>query len=108
MAAESGFSVPNPHESNNHLTFFTLSHINPLTTINYLNWERQVEAILDGFDLFKYPDGSHKPPFETIMNTETSVVLIPNPTFLTWKRKDRLVYGAILPTLTDFVASLVT
>ncbi|BAT82181.1 hypothetical protein VIGAN_03215200 [Vigna angularis var. angularis] len=72
-----------------------------LTQSNYLNWHLQIEEILDGLDLYKFLDGSHLAPTALIDNTDTTPVSQANPAYLSWKRQDRLIYGALLTTLSD-------
>ncbi|GAU12277.1 hypothetical protein TSUD_141850 [Trifolium subterraneum] len=82
-----------------------------------------VEALLDGYDLLKYSDGSFSAPSETILTAVSSSttppsettpttaslpVTTPNPAYQTWRRQDRLIYGALLTTLSNEVASLVS
>ncbi|KAG2397350.1 Retrovirus-related Pol polyprotein from transposon RE1 Retro element 1 [Vigna angularis] len=67
-----------------------------------------IETILDGLDLYKFLDGSHPTLVAFINNTDTPPVSQANPAYLSWKRQDRLIYGALLTTLSDSVASLIT
>ncbi|KAK2457784.1 putative mitochondrial protein [Trifolium repens] len=109
MASDLGSHyIANPYEPSKPFACITLSGVTKLLPTNYLNWKLQVEAFLDGFDLLKYPDGSFPAPTATITTTATPPVTSENPTFQTWRRQDRLIYGAILTTLSDEVASLVS
>ncbi|WVZ24529.1 hypothetical protein V8G54_003073 [Vigna mungo] len=97
MANNSSSSISNPHEPSKPFTCITLSSVTKLLPSNYLTWKLQVEALLDGYDLLKYPDGS----FPAVTPT-------PNPAYQIWRRQDRLIYGALLTTLSPEVASLVS
>ncbi|CAJ2666261.1 unnamed protein product [Trifolium pratense] len=108
MASDGSRSIANPYEPSKPFSCITLSGVTKLLPTNYLNWKLQVEAFLDGFDLLKYTDGSFPAPTATITTTATPPVTSPNPAFQTWRRQDRLIYGAILTTLSDEVASLVS
>ncbi|WVY97899.1 hypothetical protein V8G54_030050 [Vigna mungo] len=106
MANNNFSSISNPHESSKPFTCSTLSSVTKLLPSNYLTWKLQVEALLDGYDLLKYPDGSFPVPPMTI--STTGVPQTPNPAYQTWRRQDRLIYGALLTTLSPEVASLVS
>ncbi|WVY92541.1 hypothetical protein V8G54_031629 [Vigna mungo] len=71
MATESHFTFPNPHEPTKPFSIVPLSGVVKLTQSNYLNWQLQIEAILDGLDLYKFLDGSHPAPAAFINNTAT-------------------------------------
>lgn len=100
--------MTNPYEPSKPFTCITLGSVTKLIPTNYLNWKLQVEAFLDGYDLLKYPDGSFPAPPDSITTTATPPVTTPNPAFQTWRRHDRLIYGALHTTLSNEVASLVS
>ncbi|MCH90228.1 retrovirus-related pol polyprotein from transposon TNT 1-94, partial [Trifolium medium] len=100
--------ITNPYEPSKPLACITLGSVTKLLPTNYLNWKLQVEAFLDGYDLLQYPDGSLPAPSKTITTTDTTPVTTANPTYQTWRRQDRLIYGALLTTLSNEVASLVS
>ena len=60
-------------------------------------WSRQVHALLDGYDLAGYLDGSViiPPPTNTVDGVTT-----PNPEYTLWKRQDKLIYSALLGAIT--------
>ena len=70
-----------------------MSNITKLTPTNYLMWSRQVHALLDGYDLAGYIDGSITAPSETINTAGTATT---NTAYKFWKRQDKLIYSAIL------------
>ncbi|WVZ23444.1 hypothetical protein V8G54_001988 [Vigna mungo] len=98
MANNNSSSISNPHEPSKPFTCITLSTVTKLLPSNYLTWKLQVEALLDGYDLLKYPDGSF--PASPMIISTTGVPPTPNP--------DRLIYGALLTTLSPEVTSLVS
>nr|KYP77142.1 hypothetical protein KK1_021414 [Cajanus cajan] len=108
MANENSSSISNPHEPSKPFICIILSSVTKLLPSNYLIWKLQVEAFLDGYDLLKYPDGSFPAPTTTISTTLEPPVTTPNPAYQTWRRQDRLIYGALLTTLSPEVASLVS
>ncbi|PNX54561.1 hypothetical protein L195_g048181, partial [Trifolium pratense] len=55
-----------------------------------------------------HPDGSFPAPSKSISTTVTPPVTTTNPAYQTWRRHDRLIYGALLTTLSNEVASLVS
>lgn len=59
--------------------------------------ELQVLALLDGYDLNSYIDGSGIIPSPT--NTVDGVTT-PNPAYAIWKRQDRLIYSSLLGAIT--------
>ena len=62
-----------------------MSNITKLTPTNYLMWSRQVHALLDGYDLAGYIDGSITAPSETINTAGTATT---NTAYKFWKRQD--------------------
>ncbi|XP_013601082.1 PREDICTED: uncharacterized protein LOC106308463 [Brassica oleracea var. oleracea] len=80
-------------------------NVNKLTSTNYMTWSLQVHALLDGYDLAGYVDGSKPAPPETItVDNETTI----NPEFTKWRRQDRLVYSGLIGTLSHTIQTLVT
>lgn len=55
-----------------------MSNVTKLTSSNFLMWSRQVHALLDGYDLAGYIDGSVVVPSATL-TTDKGVT--PNPAF---------------------------
>lgn len=74
-----------------------MTNVTKLTSSNFLMWSRQVLALLDGYDLAGYLDGSVIVPPET---NNTDGVLTANPAYTLWKRQDKLIYSAILGAIT--------
>lgn len=82
-----------------------MSNITKLTSTNYLTWSVQVHALLDGYDLSSYIDGSVLPPPPTVT---TAGVSAPNPLYLKWNRQDKLIFSALLGTLIPSIQTVVT
>lgn len=74
-----------------------MTNVTKLTASNFLMWSRQVLALLDGYDLSSYIDGSGIIPSPT--NTVDGVTT-PNPAYAIWKRQDRLIYSSLLGAIT--------
>lgn len=70
-----------------------MSNITKLTPINYLMWSLQVHALLDGYGLAGYLDGSIQPPQATLTTNNIASV---NPDFTKWKRQVKLIYSGLL------------
>lgn len=78
-------TIPNPQNPTTALQLINISHQNiiKLTSTNYLSWKLQIEAILIGYDLYKFIDGSHPCPHQTISANDTETL---NPDYLPWIR----------------------
>ncbi|KAL4578315.1 hypothetical protein LXL04_014436 [Taraxacum kok-saghyz] len=76
-----------------------------LSSTNYLSWKTQIEALLYGLDLFKFIDGSNPSPAPTVAADGTSK---PHKDFDAWFRQDRLLFGAIVGTLSSSIVPLIT
>lgn len=80
-----------------HLLNVNMTNVTKLTASNFLMWSRQVHALLDGYDLSGYIDGSSVPPPPTITSDGVPVA---NPEYTRWKRQDRLIYSSLLGAIT--------
>ncbi|RVW94165.1 Retrovirus-related Pol polyprotein from transposon RE1 [Vitis vinifera] len=106
MATEnSQIIIPNAQEPTKPLTMITIHNSIKLTPTNYLSWKTQMEAILIGYDLQKFIDGSHPAPPTTIT---TNNVVSTNPAYQTWLRQDKLLFGALVGTLSSTLVPLIT
>lgn len=73
-----------------------MSNVAKLTATNYLMWNRQVLALMDGYDLSGYLDGTITSPSPTITtNGDTTV----NPDYAILECQDRLIYSALLGSI---------
>ncbi|RVW26307.1 Retrovirus-related Pol polyprotein from transposon RE1 [Vitis vinifera] len=97
--------IPNAQEPTKPLTMITIHNSIKLTPTNYLSWKTQMEAIFIGYDLQKFIDGSHPAPPTTI---STNNVISTNPAYQTWLRQDKLLFGALVGTLSPTLVPLIT
>ncbi|RVW60364.1 Retrovirus-related Pol polyprotein from transposon RE1 [Vitis vinifera] len=97
--------IPNAQEPTKPLTMITIHNSIKLTPTNYLSWKTQMEAIFIGYDLQKFIDGSHSAPPTTIT---TNNVVSTNPAYQTWLRQDKLLFGALVGTLSPTLVPLIT
>ena len=79
------------------LLTINMSNVTKLTSANYLMWSLQIHALLDGYDLAGYLDGSIAVPPPTLTTDDQISV---NPEFTIWKRQDRLIYSSHWSDLT--------
>lgn len=93
-------------DSTQPLVNVNMVNVNKLTSTNYMTWSLQVHALLDGYDLTGYIDGSTPAPDQTITVDNTSSVV--NPEFTKWRRQDRLIYSGLIGTLSPTIQPLVT
>lgn len=82
-----------------------MTNVTKLTASNFLMWSRQVLALLDGYNLSGYVDGSVKITSPT--NTAEGVQ-VPNPAYALWRRQDRLIYSALLGAITVSIQPLLS
>jgi len=104
MVTDNYTSITNLYEPSKPLACITLGSVTKLLPTNYLNWQLQVEAFLDGYNLLKYSDGSLPASSKTITTTAETPMTTENPAYQTWRQQDRLIYGALLTTLLNEVA----
>ncbi|KAL9451630.1 hypothetical protein AB3S75_013236 [Citrus x aurantiifolia] len=71
-----------------------------LTPTNYYSWKTQFDALLYGYDLLGYIDGTKPCP-----SPETTVdeKIVPNPVFTLWMRQDKLFLLGIIGSLSHKV-----
>jgi hypothetical protein len=76
-----------------------------LTPINYLTWRAQFNALLIGYDLLRYVDGSYLEPPKLLHDA-------PNPAHMFWVRQDQLLLHSIIASVSEqimpFIASATT
>ena len=88
-----------------HLSFSSQLLFFHLTSTNYLSWKLQIEAILIGYGLQQFIDGSlSTPPATTTINNAPS----PNPEYLTWLRQDKLIFGALVGSISPTLIPVIT
>ena len=88
-----------------HLLNVNMTNVTKLTASNFLMWSRQVHALLDGYDLSGYIDGSSVPPPPTITSDGVPVA---NPEYTRWKRQDRLIYSSLLGAISIAVQPMLS
>lgn len=76
-----------------------------LTITNYVGWKTQIEALLQGLDLYRYIDGAHPAP---LLTTAAYGTVTPHPDCQKWFRQDRLLYGALVGSLSPQIVPLIT
>ncbi|KAI4353620.1 hypothetical protein L6164_002554 [Bauhinia variegata] len=99
-------TIPNANEPTKPLVVIHASGTNTikLTSANYLSWKLQTEALLIGYDLQQFIDGSHPSPAPTVtINNEP----IPNPAYNTWLCQDKLIFSALVGSLTPSIVPLI-
>lgn len=82
-----------------------MTNVTKLTSSNFLMWSRQVHALLDGYSLAGYIDGSVIVPPPTITNDEG---VADNPDYTLWKRQDRLIYSGLLGAITTTIQPILS
>lgn len=82
-----------------------MSNVSKLISTNYLMWNLQVHALLDGYGLAGHLDGSTAAPPATITTANT---VSENPAFVRWTRQDRLIYSALLGAIVQSIQSKVS
>lgn len=82
-----------------------MSNVTKLTSTNFLMWRRQVHALLDGYDLAGYVDGSIEEPHTTVT---VHGVTSPNPEYKLWKRQDKLIYSGLIGAISVAVQPLLS
>lgn len=75
-----------------------------LDSTNYLTWKTQTEALLRGLDLYKFIDGSYPAPTPTVDATGVTT----HKDYTKWFRQDRLLFGALVGTLSPPIVPLIT
>lgn len=89
--------------NNSTILNVNMNKVTKLTSLNFYMWNRQVHSLLDGYDLAGYVDGSTIVLPPTV--TEDGVVKA-NPTYVLWKRKDKLIYNTLLGVISPSVQYL--
>ncbi|XP_010502397.1 PREDICTED: uncharacterized protein LOC104779696 [Camelina sativa] len=92
-------------DSTSSLLNINMVNITKLTATNYMTWSLQVHSHLNGYDLAGFFDGSSVPPDHTTVVNEQPT---PNPAYAKWRRQDKLIYSALLGTLSSSIHSVVS
>ncbi|XP_010552413.1 PREDICTED: uncharacterized protein LOC104822764 [Tarenaya hassleriana] len=85
------------------LITINVTNITKLSTTNYLTWSLQLRSLLQGYDLQDYlePENNVSPTI-----TEESVVK-PNPAYPNWFRQDKLIFSALLGSISVSCQALI-
>ena len=105
MVTTSSSQIPNTDNPKKPLLSLNLHHIIKLNTINYLSLKLQTEAILFGYDLLKFINGTYQCPSPTITTDEKETT---NPDYNFWLQQDKLLIGALIGTLDQDLIPLVS
>lgn len=91
----------------NSQTLFTINmtSVSKLTSTNYLMWNLQVHALLDGYDLLGHLDGSILVLPSTL--TEGDVTSV-NPAYTIWKRQDKLISSSLIGAISTTIQHIVS
>lgn len=98
--------IPNVEDPTKPLTILYLHNTIKLNSTNYIAWKTQMQAQLLGYDLYKFVDGTFPSPPNTI--TTEGGEFVDNPAASTWFRQDRLVFGALVGSLSQDLVPLVS
>lgn len=105
MSSSDSSTLNNPSEPTIPFTVVSLGHITKLCSTNYSIWEPQLTATLTGYGVIGYVNGTKIAPAKTI-TIET--VSKPNPAYETWLRQDKLIFGAIVGTVSPSLQPLIS
>ncbi|CAA7054825.1 unnamed protein product [Microthlaspi erraticum] len=87
-------------DSTQNILNVNMSNVTKLNSSNYLMWSLQVHALLDGYDLAGYLDGSTPTPAATLTTNE---VVSTNPAYTKWNRQDKLIFSGILGAISQTI-----
>lgn len=82
-----------------------MTNVTRLNTNNYIMWNRQVHALLDGYDLASFLDISNPVP-DTVLTIDGTTSA--NPAYSIHKRQDKLLYSAILGAISLSIQPLLS
>uniref|UniRef100_A0A6N2KS64 Integrase catalytic domain-containing protein n=1 Tax=Salix viminalis TaxID=40686 RepID=A0A6N2KS64_SALVM len=71
-----------------------------LTPTNYLTWRAQFNALLIGYDLMQYVDGTYPEPPKTVND-------LVNPNHNLWLRQDQLLLHSIIASVSEHIMPLI-
>ncbi|XP_010474349.1 PREDICTED: uncharacterized protein LOC104753857 [Camelina sativa] len=106
-SSTSSESAPVSNVSEPHKTLISLnmSNITKLTPTNFITWRLQIRSLLEAHELHCFIADEDKTPPETI--TTATAADQPNPNFAAWKRQDKLLFSALLGSLSLPVQAIV-
>ncbi|XP_019056389.1 PREDICTED: uncharacterized protein LOC109116072 [Tarenaya hassleriana] len=80
-----------------------VSNVTKLTATNYITWSVQIKALLQGYNLDRFLDPAQVPAATVIVNN----LVVPNPEYQIWFRQDRLIFSALLGSISSSCQALV-
>ncbi|XP_019084351.1 PREDICTED: uncharacterized protein LOC104709770 [Camelina sativa] len=102
--AASPSDVINP-ASTSQFHNINMSNVTKLTASNFLMWNRQVHALLAGYGLVGYLDGTTVAPDATVLQGEAS---IPNPEYNLWEPQDQLIVASLLGAISTEIQPMLS
>lgn len=78
-----------------------------LDDVNYMLWNQQVLATIEGFDLEKFLDKATSAPDQFIPGSSNDEIVI-NPAYLSWKRQDKLIISWLLASMSESVSLILS
>ncbi|XP_010545858.1 PREDICTED: uncharacterized protein LOC104818098, partial [Tarenaya hassleriana] len=95
-----------PYDSSsiaNPLLNINVSNVSKLMTMNYITWSVQIRALLQGYNLDCFLDPANNQP--ATLSVDNAVTA--NPKYGPWFRQDRLVFSALLGSVSPSCQALI-
>ncbi|XP_010480716.1 PREDICTED: uncharacterized protein LOC104759500 [Camelina sativa] len=96
------FNISEPAKT---LISLNMANITKLTPNNFITWRLQVQSLLEAHDLHVFITNEDNTPAATI--TTATAENQPNPHLAAWKRQDKLLFSAVLGSLSLSVQPIV-
>jgi hypothetical protein len=78
-----------------------------LDSLNYMVWKLQLTTILEAYSIIDHIDGSVQKPSQYLVDAVGNLTTRANPSFLSWKKRDKALLTLIYSTLSPLVLSMV-
>jgi hypothetical protein len=78
-----------------------------LDSLNYMVWKLQLTTILEAYSMIDHIDGSVQKPSQYLVDSARVLTTGVNPSFLSWKKRDKALLTLIYSTLSPPVLSMV-
>jgi hypothetical protein len=78
-----------------------------LDSVNYIVWKLQLTTILEAYSMIDHIDGSIPKPSQHLIDADGNFTTAANPSFLSWKKRDKALLTLIYSTLSPPVLSMV-
>uniref|UniRef100_A0A2N9IDE7 CCHC-type domain-containing protein n=1 Tax=Fagus sylvatica TaxID=28930 RepID=A0A2N9IDE7_FAGSY len=78
-----------------------------LDSLNYMVWKLQLTTILEAYSMIDHIDGSVQKPSQYLVDSAGILTTGVNPSFLSWKKRDKALLTLIYSTLSPPVLSMV-